>query len=1040
MFNHLVRASLNNRLVVLAAAIILMLWGGFTVRNIPVDVFPDLNKPTVTIMTEAEGLAPPEVEQLIGYPIETAMNGISGVTRVRSVAGIGLSIVYVEFDWGTEIYRNRQQVAERLAAIASQLPRGITPQMGPVSSIMGEIMLIAVAGDAKADPMQMREIADFVIRPRLLSVSGVAQVIPIGGAVRQFRVTPNVAAMASLDITPDQVATAIRSFGGNTGGGFVDQNDREYLIRNLGRTTRLEDLRSVVVTTRDNQPILLSQVASIDYGARVKRGDAGVDGKPAVIISVQKQPGADTVTLTNQIEAALGELNRGLPKGITANQVLFRQANFISTSLGNVERVLVEAGIVVAIILFMFLMNVRTTTISLTAIPISLLATVLVFKAFGMSINTMTLGGLAIAIGELVDDAVVDVENIFRRLRENRALANPKPMLQVVADASVEVRSGIVYATIIIVLVFIPLFALSGIEGRLFAPLGVAYIISILASLLTSITVTPVLASFLLTKGEQQDHGDSRLVSWLKAGNAGLLHWAFKHSKLVIGSAIAAVILAGIGAATLPRAFLPAFNEGTLTISLTLNPGISLVESNRIGTLAEKLLSEVPEVISVGRRTGRAELDEHAEGVHASEIDVDLKPSNRSRDQILADVRGRLAVLPATVNVGQPISHRLDHLLSGVRAEIALKIYGDDIDTLRSLAETMRGKLAAIPGLVDLQIEKQVLIPQLEVRVDPDRAALYGVTPAALTEALDSLSNGRTVSTIVDGVRRFDVVMRLSDKDRTTAGLSELLVDTPRGRVPLSRIAKVEETEGPNQILRENGRRRIVVLANTDGSSMSAIVERIRKEITAAQLPLGTSTSLEGTFLAQEEASRLIMGLSLISLGAIFVVLFSRYKSAALALIVMGNVPLALIGSVVALTLAGQPLSVASMIGFITLTGISARNGILKISHYINLALHEGEEFGEKLIIRGSLERLTPVLMTALSAGMALVPLLFGADAPGKEILHPVAVTIFCGLISATLLDTFLTPILFLKFGQRPLQALVELRETKSAAKQLEAF
>lgn len=1040
MFNHLVRASLNNRLVVLAAAIILMLWGGFTVRNIPVDVFPDLNKPTVTIMTEAEGLAPPEVEQLIGYPIETAMNGISGVTRVRSVAGIGLSIVYVEFDWGTEIYRNRQQVAERLAAIASQLPRGITPQMGPVSSIMGEIMLIAVAGDAKADPMQMREIADFVIRPRLLSVSGVAQVIPIGGAVRQFRVTPNVAAMASLDITPDQVATAIRSFGGNTGGGFVDQNDREYLIRNLGRTTRLEDLRSVVVTTRDNQPILLSQVASIDYGARVKRGDAGVDGKPAVIISVQKQPGADTVTLTNQIEAALGELNRGLPKGITANQVLFRQANFISTSLGNVERVLVEAGIVVAIILFMFLMNVRTTTISLTAIPISLLATVLVFKAFGMSINTMTLGGLAIAIGELVDDAVVDVENIFRRLRENRALANPKPMLQVVADASVEVRSGIVYATIIIVLVFIPLFALSGIEGRLFAPLGVAYIISILASLLTSITVTPVLASFLLTKGEQQDHGDSRLVSWLKAGNAGLLHWAFKHSKLVIGSAIAAVILAGIGAATLPRAFLPAFNEGTLTISLTLNPGISLVESNRIGTLAEKLLSEVPEVISVGRRTGRAELDEHAEGVHASEIDVDLKPSNRSRDQILADVRGRLAVLPATVNVGQPISHRLDHLLSGVRAEIALKIYGDDIDTLRSLAETMRGKLAAIPGLVDLQIEKQVLIPQLEVRVDPDRAALYGVTPAALTEALDSLSNGRTVSTIVDGVRRFDVVMRLSDKDRTTAGLSELLVDTPRGRVPLSRIAKVEETEGPNQILRENGRRRIVVLANTDGSSMSAIVERIRKEITAAQLPLGTSTSLEGTFLAQEEASRLIMGLSLISLGAIFVVLFSRYKSAALALIVMGNVPLALIGSVVALTLAGQPLSVASMIGFITLTGISARNGILKISHYINLALHEGEEFGEKLIIRGSLERLTPVLMTALSAGMALVPLLFGADAPGKEILHPVAVTIFGGLISATLLDTFLTPILFLKFGQRPLQALVELRETKSAAKQLEAF
>ncbi len=1040
MFNFLVKASLNNRLLVLAAAFLLVLWGSFTLRTIPVDVFPDLNKPTVTIMTEAEGLAPPEVEQLIGYPIETAMNGIAGVTRVRSVAGIGLSIVYVEFDWGTDIYRNRQQVSERLSAIASQLPRGVTPQMGPVSSIMGEIMLIAVTGDAKADPMQMREIADFVIRPRLLSIAGVSQIIPIGGAVRQFRITPNVAALAGLDITPDQIEKAIRSFGGNTGGGFVDQNDREYLIRNVGRTTRLEDLRNVVVMTREGQPILLSQVAAVEYGARVKRGDAGVDGAPAVIISVQKQPGADTVKLTGEVEAALAELGRGLPAGITTDKVLFRQANFISASLGNVERVLVEAGIVVAIILFMFLMNVRTTAISLIAIPISLLVTVLVFKAFGMSINTMTLGGLAIAIGELVDDAVVDVENIYRRLRENRALGNPKPLLKVVADASVEVRSGIVYATMIIVLVFIPLFALSGIEGRLFAPLGIAYIISILASLITSITVTPVLASYLLGKGQQDDHGDSRLVQRLKQWNASLLKWAFGHTTMVIGIAVGAVMIAGVAAALLPRAFLPSFNEGTLTISLTFNPGIALTESNRVGFIAERLLGEVPEVRSVGRRTGRAELDEHAEGVHSSEIDVDLNPSDRSRETILADVRSRLAVLPATINVGQPISHRLDHLLSGVRAEIALKIYGDDLDTLRSLAETMRGKLAALPGLVDLQIEKQVLIPQLEVRVDSDRAALYGVTPAGITEALDSLSNGRTVSTIVDGVKRFDVVMRLSERDRTTSGLSELLVDTPRGRVPLSRIAKVEETEGPNQILRENGRRRIVVLANTDGSNMSAIVDRIRKEVAATALPLGTSTALEGTFLAQEEASRMILGLSLVSLAAIFVVLYGRYRSAILALIVMGNVPLALIGSVAALWLAGQPLSVASMIGFITLTGISARNGILKISHYLNLALHEGEVFGEQLILRGSLERLTPVLMTALSAGMALVPLLFGADAPGKEILHPVAVTIFGGLISATLLDTFLTPVLFLKLGQRQLQALVELQQSKPAGQHVEAF
>ncbi|MFN0217380.1 MAG: efflux RND transporter permease subunit [Hyphomicrobium sp.] len=1040
MFNFVVRASLNNRLMVLAAAAILVVWGSMSLSSVPVDVFPDLNKPTVTIMTEAEGLAPPEVEQLVGYPIETAMNGIAGVTRVRSVAGIGLSIIFAEFDWGTDIYRNRQQVSERLSSIASHLPAGVTPQMGPVSSIMGEIMLIAVTGGEKADPMAVREVADFIIRPRLLSISGVSQVIPIGGEVRQYRVTPNIAALASLNVTVEQIETAIKSFGTNTGGGFVDQNDREYLIRNLGRTTKLDDLRNVVVAAKGEQAIFLRQVAAVDYAARVKRGDAGFNGAPAVIISVQKQPGADTIKLTNAIESALADLSRGLQSGISANQILFRQADFISTSIDNVKGVLVEAAIVVAVILFLFLLNFRTTAISLTAIPISLLLTVLIFKAFGLSINTMTLGGLAIAIGELVDDAVVGVENVYRRLRQNRQLTHPRPLLQVVADASIEVRSGIVYATFIIVLVFIPLFALTGIEGRLFAPLGVAYIISILISLLVSITVTPVLASYLLGSAKQLDDHESAFVRTLKRGNERLLAWAFDRTNLVIGTALVAVVLAGLAASALPRSFLPSFNEGTLTISLTFNPGISLPESHRIGLIAEKLLTEVPEVKTVGRRTGRAELDEHAEGVHSSEIDVDLNRSERSRESILADVRARLTVLPATINVGQPISHRLDHLLSGVRAEIALKIYGDDLDSLRSLAETLRGKLSKVPSLVDLQLEKQVLIPQLEIRVDSDRAALFGVTPAAITEALESLSNGRTVSTIIDGARRFDVVLRLSESDRTTSGLSDLLIETPKGRVPLSRIAKVEETEGPNQILRENGRRRMVVLANTDGSDMAAIVERIRAVVAETPLPTGYSTSLEGTFLAQEDASRLILGLSLISLASIFVVLYSRYRSAVLALIIMGNVPLAFIGSVAALWIADQPLSVASMIGFITLTGITARNGILKISHYINLALHEGEVFGRPLIVRGSLERLTPVLMTALSAGMALIPLLYGADAPGKEILHPVAVTIFGGLISATLLDAVLTPILFLKLGKRPLQRLVESRTPVSDTQIIEAF
>ena len=1040
MFNFLVRASLNNRMIVLGAAAIVVFWGILALRTLPVDVFPDLNKPTVTIMTEAEGFAPPEVEQLVGYPIESALNGIPGVTRIRSVAGIGLSIVYAEFDWGTDVYRNRQQVAERLASIGPHIPAGVIPQIAPVSSIMGEIMLIAVTGSGQADAMAVREAADFVIRPRLLSISGISQVIPIGGQVRQYRITPHVAALANLNVGTEDIEKAVRSFGSNTGGGFVDQQDREYLIRNLGRTTDLEDLRNIVVATRDGQPIFLRQVADVAFAARVKRGDAGYNGAPAVIISVQKQPGADTIRLTREVEGALADLSKGLSNGIKADQILFRQADFIETSIGNVKTVLMEAAIVVAVVLFVFLLNVRTTLISLTAIPLSLLVSVLIFKAFGLSINTMTLGGLAIAIGELVDDAVVDVENIFRRLRENRTRSQPRPLLEVVADASLEVRSGIVYATFIIVLVFVPLFALAGVEGRLFAPLGVAYIVSILASLLVSITVTPVLASYFLGSSAQLDHGDGATVRWLKRHNQSLLQWGFRRCNAVIAAATAAVIIAGLGAAALPRTFLPSFNEGTLTISMVFNPGISLAESDRIGRIAEQLLREVPEVKTVGRRTGRAELDEHAEGVHSSEIDVDLTASNRRRDVILADVRGRLAVLPASINVGQPISHRIDHLLSGVRAEIALKVYGDDLDTLRSLAEALRTMLAEVPGLVDLQTEKQVLIPQLEIRVDPDRAALFGVTPAAVTEALESLSNGRTVSSIVDGARRFDVVMRLADADRTTTGLSDLLIETPKGRVPLSRIATVEETDGPNQISRENGRRRIVVLANTDGSSMSEIIARVRTIMDETELPNGYSTSLEGTFQSQEEASRLIFGLTLISLASIFTVLYSRYRSAVLALVIMGNVPLALIGSVGALWLAGLPLSVASMVGFITLTGISTRNGILKISHYINLALNEGERFGEPLVVRGSLERLTPVLMTALSAGLALVPLLYGADAPGKEILHPVAVTIFGGLISATLLDTLLTPILFLKFGEKPLERIASERRMAHAARQADAF
>ncbi len=1026
MFTFLVSASLRNRLFVLAMAAILVLLGAYTARQLPVDVFPDLNRPTVTIMTESEGYAPPEVEQLVSFPIETQMNGVPGVSRVRSVSGIGLSIVYVEFDWGTDIFRNRQLVAERLAQVQNQLPLNVTPQIGPISSIMGQILLIAVTSKT-ASPMEVREIADFTIRPRLLAVPGVAQVIPMGGEVRQYRIAPLPSALRALGVGYEQIEQALRQFGTNTGGGFTDQNAREFLIRNIGRTTSLEDLRNIVVTTIEGRPILLRQLANVDFAPKVKRGDAGYMSKPAVIVSVEKQPNVDTVRLTRQIMQTLAELEPSLPSGVKANEIIFRQASFIENSIQNVERVLLEAALVVAVILFAFLLNWRTTAISLTAIPVSILTTAIIFQLLGLSINTMTLGGLAIAIGELVDDAVVDVENIFRRLRENREQGNPRSVFDVVVSASNEVRSGIVYATMIIVLVFVPLFALSGIEGRLFAPLGHAYIISILASLLVSITLTPVMAYYLLPGMKRLAERESWLVRKLKSANHAALRLAFAHRGLLLGVTALAVLGAGAGALGLKRAFLPAFNEGTFTINIAFNPGVSLSESTRVGSIAERLLLDVPEVISVGRRTGRAELDEHAEGIHSSDLEVDLKPSRRPKPEIVADIRSRLSVLPLSVNVGQPISHRLDHLLSGVRAELALKLFGEDLDTLRNSAEELRLRLSKIEGIQDLQVEKQVRIPQLEIRVDYTRAALYGVQPGAVTDQLSRLSSGRVISRVVDGYKRYDVVMRLPDRLRTTEKLGDLLIKTPSGWIPARQIADVKETDGPNQILRENGRRRIVILANSDGKAdMAEIVRRIRAELDTSSLPQGVTARLEGTFQAQEDASRRIGILSVVSLALIFAILYSRYRSAVLAMIIMGGVPLALIGSVAALALTDQPLSVASMVGFITLAGIATRNGILKISHYINLALREQMEFGKELVIRGSLERMTPVLMTALSAGLALLPLLIAVDEPGKEILHPVAVTIFGGLVSATLLDALITPVLFLMFGRKPLMRLLQ--------------
>lgn len=1038
MFNWIVRSSLHNRLFVLAFAAILMVYGAVTAWRTPVDVFPNLNKPVVTVLTEAGGMAPEEVEQLVTFPIETALNGMPGVTRVRSTSGIGLSVLYAEFDWDTDIFRNRQLVAERLAQVRTQLPADITPVMGPVSSIMGEVMLLALpleaSGASSTTPMQAREYADFVLRPRLLSVPGVSQVIPIGGDVRQLRVEPDTARMAQFGVSLSQIEAALRGFASNAGGGFIDLNSREYLIRHIGRTNRLSDLQGLAVAWKEGRAVLLQQVANVKFAPGLKRGDAGYNGLPAVVLSIQKQPEADTVRLTKDIETALGELKQGRPAGVSEPRVLFRQGDFIQASIRNVSEALRDGAIMVAIVLFAFLLSVRTTLISLLAIPLSLAVTALVFKLLGQSINVMTLGGLAIAIGELVDDAVVDVENILRRLKQNRQAANPLPILEVVRQASVEVRSGIVYATVIVVLVFVPLFALPGIEARLFSPLGIAYIVSILASMLVSMTVTPALCSYLLPRMKNLDHGDSPLVRKLKVWDQRLLHWSFARGKTLLVAAAAAVVLAAASVPFFPKAFLPAFNEGSLVLGVIMNPGTSLAEANRMGSLAETLIKEVPEVTQVGRRTGRAELDEHAEGVHSAEIDVDLKRSDRSREEVMAHIRSKLSVLPAQVAIGQPISHRLDHLLSGVRAQLAVKVFGDDVDSLRGLAEQVRERLAKVPGLVDLSVEKQVLVPQITVRIDHQKVAQAGLSPGEAVRAMQALTDGAHGAQIVDGMRRYELVLRLPDTARSPQDLARTMIDTPAGRLPISSLATVEETDGPNQIGRENGRRRIVVYANSDGSDMSRIVGDVRARLAEVKLPQGAFISIEGQFQAQEQATQLIAGLSLVSLALVFLVLYSRYKSVTLAAIIMANIPLALIGSVLAMWIAGVSLSVASMVGFITLAGIAARNGILKVSHYVNLCKFEGEQFGPEMVIRGSLERLTPVLMTALVAAFALTPLLLAADAPGKEILHPVAVVIFGGLVSSTLLDTVLTPVMYLMFGRGATERLVRGQPEGEAA------
>jgi CzcA family heavy metal efflux pump len=1036
MLTRLIQFSLRNRLFIVAASLLVLVYGGYIATKLPVDVFPDLNRPTVTILTEAPGLAPEEVETLVTWPMETSLNGAPGVRRVRSNSGIGLSIIFVEFDWGMDIYRARQLVQERLQLAGEKLPEGVSPVMGPISSIMGEIMLIGLSSkDGKTAPMDVRTIADWTIRPRLLTISGISQVIAIGGGVKQYQVLVSPEKMAAYGVTLKQVEEAAAKSQVNTAGGFVEGANQEALARNVGRTTSLDDIANSVIESRNGVPILLKDVAEVKFGKQVMRGDAGVNASPAVIVSVQKQPGKDTIYLTAEVEKALAEIKKGLPEDIQITP-LFKQASFIHAAISNVEEAIRDGAIMVVIILFLFLLNFRTTLITLTAIPLSFVVTLIYFKWAGITINTMTLGGIAVAIGMVVDDAIVDVENVFRRLRQNRHLPNPRPVLRVIADASAEVRNSILYATLLIILVFIPLFGLGGIEGRLFAPIGVATIVAMIASFIVSLTVIPALCSYLLPRMKRMAHEkDGWLVRQLKEFDRRfVLKYTLRHPWWVMGLALVMVVGAFALYPKMGKEFLPEFNEGTATINVLAAPGTSLKQSNRIGEIAERLLLTVPEVISTGRRTGRAELDEHAEGVHYTEIDVDFRKSERTREEILDEIREKLGQIPGTVlNVGQPISHRLDHLLSGVRAQIAVKIFGDDLDYLRQAAAEIEAQMKTVEGVVDLQIEKQVLIPQVRIEADFEKTKLYGVQVGELNEMLETALNGRAVAQVLDGQKTYDIFVRYDEQSRDTAEtMRHALVDSGNGqKVPLALLANVRESKGPNIINREDVKRRIVVSSNVSGRALGEVVAEIQRKVNEnVHLPTGFFITYEGQFQSQQEAQRIIGILAVFTLATMFLVLYSHFRSWMIVAQILLNIPLAFIGGLVLTYFMVGTVSIATLVGLITLAGIASRNTIMMISHYIHLMEFEGERFDEHMIVRGSLERLVPVTMTAAVAGLALIPLVLAAGQPGKEILYPVAVVILGGLVSSTILDMAVTPAVFFKFGRKAAEKYIRREQT----------
>lgn len=1020
MLNKIIYYSLHNRLVILVCALLLMIWGTYTAFNTDVDVFPDLNAPTVVIMTEANGMAPEEVERLVTFPVETAVNGAMDVRRVRSSSTTGFSVVWVEFDWGTDIYRARQIVSEKLAVLGESLPENVgKPTLGPQSSILGEMMILGLTADSTS-LLDLRTIADWTIRPRLLSTGGVAQVAVIGGDIKEYQILLDPARMKHYGVGLNEVLDVCRNMNRNANGGVLYEFDNEYIIRGVLSTSKAEEIAQGVVKTVNEYPVTLGDISTVKIGGKSpKLGTASERTKPAVLITVTKQPDTSTEKLTEKLDEIVVDLRKNLPADVHVSTDIFRQSHFIDNSINNVKKSLFEGSFFVVIVLFLFLMNIRTTVISLVALPLSLLVSIIVLHYMGLTINTMSLGGMAIAIGSLVDDAIVDVENVYKRIRENRLLPpeQQRSTLEVVYDASREVRMPILNSTLIIVVSFVPLFFLSGMEGRMLVPLGIAFIVALFASTVVALTLTPVLCSYLLNRKAtgMKELREAWIARKLKVVYKRALELALAYQKWVLGTTIALFVVALVIFFHLGRSFLPPFNEGSFTINVSSLPGISLDESDQIGRRAEALLLQVPEIKTVARKTGRAELDEHALGVNVSEIEAPFELQDRSRDEVMNDVRKKLSTISgANIEIGQPISHRIDAMLSGTEANIAIKLFGTDLNLMFTVGNQIKAAIQTIPGLVDLKVEQQIERPQLTITPKRELLAKYGIPLPEFEEYINVMLGGEAVSQVYDDGKSFDLTVKTSDASRATMDdISNLMIDAAGQKVPLSYVADIRSVTGPNTINRENVQRKIVISANVSERDLRSVVNEIQDRVEAnIRLPEGYHIEYGGQFESEAAASRTLLLTSLMSLLVIFMLLYNEFKDVKESGVILLNLPLALIGGVIILWLTSGEISIPAIIGFISLFGIATRNGMLLISHYTHL---RGEGMGlRESVIQGSLDRLNPILMTALSSALALIPLALNGDLPGNEIQSPMATVILGGLLTSTFLNGFIIPIVYL--------------------------